>query len=110
MSSPFTLTIDWLSFTVPTASARETMEFLGGDWTKANTGFRGYRFVWITTSTGRGVGKLGTGVDRNPAEVHVDLSGGLVAQWPPDKVRSVLQWVLQKKEPMKRYRESFLLT
>jgi len=96
MTSPFTLTIDWLGFTLPTASARETMEVLGGDWTKTKGGFRGYRFVWITTSTGRGIGKLGTGVDRNPAEVHVDLSGGLVAQWPPEKVRAILQWVLEK--------------
>jgi phage replication initiation protein len=55
------------------------MDLLEGDWSKVKGGFRGYRFVWITTSTGRGVGKLGTGVDRNPGEVHVDLSGGLVA-------------------------------
>ena len=102
MTSPFTLTIDWLSFTLPTASARETMDLLEGDWTKVKGGFRGYRFVWITTSTGRGIGKLGTGVDRNPGEVHVDLSGGLVAQWLPEKVRAVLQWVLNKNGHLTR--------
>jgi phage replication initiation protein len=102
MTSPFTLTIDWLAFTLPTASSRETMEVLGGDWTKTKGGFRGYRFVWITTSTGRGIGKLGTGVDRNPGEVHVDLSGGLVAQWPPEKVRAILQWVLHKNGHLTR--------
>ena len=37
MTSPFSLTIDWFAFTLPTASARETMEVLGGDWTKAWT-------------------------------------------------------------------------
>jgi phage replication initiation protein len=102
MTSPFTLTIDWLAFTIPTASARETMDILEGDWTKVKGGFRGYRFVWITTSTGRGIGKLGTGVDRNPGEVHVDLSGGLVAQWLPEKVRAVLQWVLNKNGHLTR--------
>ena len=102
MTSPFTLSIDWLAFTIPTASARETMDILEGDWTKVKGVFRGYRFVWITTSTGRGVGKLGTGVDRNPGEVHVDLSGGLVAQWSPEKVRAVLQWVLQKNGHLTR--------
>ena len=35
MSSPFTLTIDWLAFTLPSGSARDTMQMLGGDWTKS---------------------------------------------------------------------------
>ena len=48
---------------------------LGGDWTKSETGFRGYPASWITASASRGVGKLGTGAPRAPLEVHVDLSG-----------------------------------
>lgn len=42
MDSPFTLTIDWLAFTVLAATAEETMRILGGDWSKAKAGFRGY--------------------------------------------------------------------
>ncbi len=30
-SSPFTLTIDWLAFTLPSGSVNDTMEILGGD-------------------------------------------------------------------------------
>ena len=95
MSSPFTLTIDWLAFTLPTGSIQDTMEMLGGDWTKGATGFRGYPASWITTSASRGVGKLGTRAPRAPLEVHVDLSAGIVAPWPSGKVRTVLQWILK---------------
>ena len=95
MSSPFTLTIDWLAFTLPAGSAQNTMQMLGGDWTKSNTGFRGYPASWITASASRGVGKLGTGAPRAPLEVHVDLSGGIVAPWPAGKVRTILQWILK---------------
>ena len=49
MSSPFTLTIDWLAFTLPSGSVQDTMQMLGGDWTKSDTGFRGYPTSWITT-------------------------------------------------------------
>ena len=96
MSSPFTLTIDWLAFTLPSGSARDTMEIVGGDWTKSDIGFRGYPVSWITTSASRGVGKLGTGAHRAPLEVHVDLSAGIVAPWPIGKVRTVLQWILKQ--------------
>ena len=96
MSSPFTLTIDWLAFTLPSGSAQDTMQMLGGDWTKGATGFRGYPVSWITTSASRGVGKLGTRAPRTPLEVHVDLSAGIVAPWPIDKVRTVLQWILKQ--------------
>ena len=69
---------------------------LGGDWTKSDTGFRGYPASWITASASRGVGKLGTRAPRAPLEVHVDLSGGIVAPWPTGKVRTVLQWILKQ--------------
>ncbi len=96
MISPFTLTIDWLAFTLPSASVQDTMHILGGDWTKSEVGFRGYPTSWITSGAGRGVGKLGTGALRAPREVHVDLSAGIVASWPIEKVRTVLQWVLSR--------------
>ena len=96
MSSPFTLTIDWLAFTLPSGSAQDTMQMLGGDWTKSDNGFRGYPASWITASANRGVGKLGTGAPRAPLEVHVDLSAGIVAPWSSGKVRAVLQWILKQ--------------
>lgn len=102
MSSPFTLTIDWLAFTVPAGSVRDTMHVLGGEWTKSETGFRGYPASWLTASAGRGIGKLGTGAPRNPLEVHVDLSAGIVAPWPSEKVRRVIQWVLQQQGHLTR--------
>ena len=102
MSSPFTLTIDWLAFTLPSGSARETMEMLGGDWTKSDTGFRGYPASWITAGAGRGVGKLGTGAPRAPLEVQVDLSAGIVAPWPAGKVRTVLQWIMKQEGHLTR--------
>ncbi|MDP1768011.1 MAG: replication initiation factor domain-containing protein [Nitrospirota bacterium] len=102
MSSPFTLTIDWLAFTLPAGSLQDTMQMLGGDWTKGQTGFRGYPASWITTSASRGVGKLGTGAPRAPFEVHVDLSAGIVAPWPTEKVRTVLQWILKQEGHLTR--------
>jgi hypothetical protein len=102
MSSPFTLTIDWLAFTLPSGSAQDTMQILGGDWTKSDTGFRGYPASWITTSASRGVGKLGTRAPRAPLEVHVDLSAGIVVPWPAGKVRMVLQWILRQEGHLTR--------
>ena len=37
MSSPFTVTIDWLAFTLPSGSVQDTMQMVGGDWTKSKT-------------------------------------------------------------------------
>ena len=102
MSSPFTLTIDWLAFTLPSGSVNDTMQMVGGDWTKGKTGFRGYPASWITANASRGVGKLGTGVPRAPLEVHVDLSAGIVAPWPTDKVRTVLQWIVKQEGHLTR--------
>jgi phage replication initiation protein len=93
MSSPFSLTIDWLSFTLPSGTVKETMEILEGEWIKSQAGFRGYPLSWMTVATDRGVGKVGTGALRAPLEVHVDLSAGIVSAWPTAKVRTVLQWV-----------------
>jgi hypothetical protein len=35
MESSFTLTIDWLAFTVLASNPQETMRVLGGDWSRA---------------------------------------------------------------------------
>ncbi|MCE7977452.1 MAG: hypothetical protein DYH03_09965 [Nitrospira sp. NTP1] len=93
MESSFTLTIDWLAFTVLATNPQETMKVLGGDWSKAKGGFRGYPLSWMRTDGLRGVGKLGTNAPRRPNEIHVDLSGGLASALTLDQIRTLLQWV-----------------
>jgi len=102
MSSSFTLTIDWLAFTLPITSARETMQVLGGAWTRREGRFRRYSVSWNTQGAGRGIGKLGTGALRDPRVVHVDLSAGIIAPWPHDKVQTILHWVLNKERHLTR--------
>jgi DNA relaxase NicK len=102
MASPFTLTIDWLAFTLPTCSVNDTMQMVGGDWTKREQGFRRYPASWVTANSGRGVGLLGSGAPRAPLEVHVDLSAGIVAPWPSEKVRMVLQWIVKQEGHLTR--------
>ncbi len=97
MSSAFTLTIDWLAFTVPESSPRETAQLLESDWSKDKGGFRGYPLSWIWSEGQRGIGRLGTGALRCPREVHIDLSAGIVSTWAGEKVRRVLQWVREKQ-------------
>ena len=102
MISPFSLTIDWLSFTLPTGTVKETMDILEGEWIKDKGGFRGYPRCWMTVGADRGVGKLGTGAERAPLEVHVDLSAGIVSSWPASKVQTVLQWVRKREGHLTR--------
>lgn len=90
----FTLTIDWLAFTVPDSSVEAVQSVLGSDWTPIEYGFRGYPQCWVTSGGTEGVGKLGTGAPRQLKEVHGDLSAGIVASWPYDKVKTVLQWII----------------
>jgi phage replication initiation protein len=75
MDSGFTLSIDWLAFTVLASNPQETMKVLGGDWSKAKGGFRGYPLSWMRADGLRGVGKLGTNAPRRPNEIHVDSVG-----------------------------------
>jgi phage replication initiation protein len=93
MDSSFTLTIDWLAFTVLASNPQETMRVLGGDWSKAKGGFRGYPLSWMRSDGLRGVGKLGTNAPRRPNEIHVDLSGGLASALTLDQIRTLLKWV-----------------
>ena len=60
MKPVFALSIDWLDFTVLASTPQGAMRVLGGDWSKAKGGFRGYPLSWIRTDGLRGVGKLGT--------------------------------------------------
>jgi phage replication initiation protein len=89
----FTMTTDWLAFTLPSSSVHDVTQVLGGDWTKGNGGYRGYPLSWVLAGGTRGTGKIGIGAPRSPREVHVDLSAGIVSAWPVDKIKAVLQWV-----------------
>ena len=97
MESAFTLTVDWLAFTVLASNPQETMKVLGGDWGRAKGGFRGYPLSWIRSDGVQGVGKLGTNAPRRPNEIHVDLSGGLVSALTLAQIRILLKWVHEKQ-------------
>lgn len=96
------MTTDWLSFTVPSSSIQDVTQVLGGDWTKGNGGFRGYPLLWILAGGTRGVGKIGIGAPRNPKEVHVDLSAGIISTWPIDKTKTVLRWIFEQNGHLTR--------
>ena len=93
----FTQTIDWLAFTLPKADVADVIALIGGDWFQSESGFRGYPVAQLMTEGKTGVGTLGTGAPRNPKEVHVDLSAGIVSQWNETKLKSVLQWIFAQK-------------
>lgn len=93
MDSGFTLTIDWLAFTLPRSNRQTVMAKVEGEWSRANTGFRGYPMSWILAPDTHGIGKMGSGRPSDPAEVHVDLSGGIVSSWLPEKLQTLLRWV-----------------
>lgn len=97
MESAFTLTIDWLAFTLPDSSPTDSASILDSDWTQMKGGFQGYPRQWIWTGSAGGLGKLGTGAPRQPREVHIDLSGGIVARWASEKVQRVLRWIKEKQ-------------
>src|SRR5688572_16966356 len=97
ISTPFTLIIDWLAFTVPDAFPADVMEILGGDWVQCDVGFRGYPDSWITADGFRGIGKIGSGVPSRKREVHADLSGGIVSAWEIPHLQEVLAWVVKVK-------------
>jgi phage replication initiation protein len=96
-SGGFTQTIDWLAFTLPKAEVTDVITLIGGDWFQSETGFRGYPVAQLMTQGKTGVGKLGTGAPRNPKEVHVDLSAGIVSQWDETKLKTVLAWIFAQK-------------
>lgn len=96
MSPPFTLTIDWMAFTLPKSSVEAVSQALGCEWVQGEGGFRGYPRCWIYAGSPGGVGKLGTQAPRKPQEVHVDLSAGIVSTWPFEKVQIVLAWIFEQ--------------
>jgi len=75
LSAPLSLTIEWLTFTLPIDSVQDSMHVIGGDWTTSEVGVRGDPSSWMTACAGRGVGKLGTGALRSTCEVCVRVEG-----------------------------------
>ena len=88
----FTLTVDYLAFTLPSSSVEGVINRIGGEWSKCSGGYRGYPKSWIWNANS-GIAHLGTGASRNPLEVNVDLSGGIVSAWPVEKTHGVLAWI-----------------
>ncbi|MEW6543829.1 MAG: replication initiation factor domain-containing protein [Nitrospirota bacterium] len=88
-----TVQLDWLGFTVPSATVQEVQDVVGGDWCQAEKGFSGYPEGWLCLS-GAQVGRMGTGAKRAPREVHCSLPGSALAAWTIEQVRTVIRWVL----------------
>jgi hypothetical protein len=101
-SHPFTLTLDWLAFTLPESSVGEVVGTIGGNWSSCIGGFLGYPTSWIMDDGLPGSGRLGTGAPRKPHEVHVSLPAGIVSAWSLDKVQAVLDWVFDRKGRLTR--------
>jgi len=93
MEEAFTQTVDYLAFTVPKAAVADVQGRIGGDWVEAPTGFRGYPTAYVSADGTGGVGKMGTGAPRRPAEVHSDLTGAVVSQWPLEQLQDTLRWI-----------------
>ena len=95
-SSGFLFSVDWLAFTVPSSTAAEAQEQVGGEWIEMEKGFNGYPRAWLCLSTGGGSGRIGTGMPHRTGDVHVSLSGEIVSAWEPEKVQAVCRWVKER--------------
>lgn len=89
----FTMSTDWLAFTVPRSDVEAMQELVGGEWMEAKKGFNGYPRAWLCVTAGGGSGRIGTGMKNRETEVHVSLSGDIVSAWPAEKVQAVRLWV-----------------
>jgi phage replication initiation protein len=107
MPAPFTLTIDWLAFTLSKSSVDAVSQVLGCEWVQGEGGFRGYPHCWIYVGSSGGGGKLGTQAPRKPQEVRVDLSAGIVSTWPFEKVQRVLNWIVEQQGHLTRIDYAF---
>ena len=96
MEEAFTQTADYLAFTLPKTAVADIQGRIGGDWVEAPTGFRGYPIAYVSADGTGGVGKLGTGAPRCPAETHTDLTGGIVSQWPLEHLQEQLRWIFEQ--------------
>lgn len=93
----FSLTVDWLAFTVPTSTVEEIQELIGGEWMPAEKGFNGYPRAWLCLNAGRGSGRMGTGMPYRAKDIHISMSGEIVSQWEPEKVQAICKWVKDQK-------------
>lgn len=97
----FTLTVDYLAFTLPSSSVGEVISRLHGDWVRCSGGYRGYTESWVW-DVGHSTGYLNTGAVRNPREVNVDLPGEIVSTWPVEMTQTILAWILAKNGHLTR--------
>ena len=93
----FLFSIDWLAFTVPSSTAEEVQQRVGGEWMPMEKGFNGYPRAWLCLSTGGGSGRIGTGMPHRAGDVHVSLSGEIVSAWEPIRVQAVCRWIQERK-------------
>jgi phage replication initiation protein len=93
----FTLCLDYFRFTVPTATLDEVTTRIRGDWTESTGGFRGYPKMQVAPVANGGLGRIGYAKPKRSQEVHVDLTGGFLAGWTYDELRSLASWVVDEK-------------
>jgi DNA relaxase NicK len=92
----FTLRVDYFRFTLPTATVDDVIAHLPGDWVEAKVGFRGYPKLMVCPTANGGLGRIGYANPQRPKEVHVDLTGGFLAGWTYDELRTLASWVDSK--------------
>jgi phage replication initiation protein len=93
----FTLTLDYFRFTLPNATAEDVTTRVRADWTESDGGFRGYPKMQVAPVANGGLGRIGYGKPKRPHEVHVDLTGGFLAGWTYEELRSLASWVVDEK-------------
>jgi hypothetical protein len=81
---------------LPKGEVADVIALIGGDWFQSETAFAA--IPWPAHDAGQnGRRETGDGAPRNPKEVHVDLSAGIVSQWDETKLKTVLAWIFAQK-------------
>jgi len=93
----FSLSVDYLRFTVPASTVDEVTAHVPGDWIEAKTGFRGYSKMMVAPVANGGLGRIGYANPQRPTEVHVDLTGGCLAGWTYNELRALAGWAVDMK-------------
>lgn len=95
--SGFTVSIDYLRFTIPSISAESVVQLFKGTFRQSSTGKYGYTRSWFLENADRGQLAIYTGKPQAPREVHVDITGGITGGWSYEFIQSVFRFVRDHK-------------
>lgn len=93
----FSVSIDYLRFTIPSISAESVIKLFKGTFRESRTGKYGYTLAWFLENADRGQLAIYTGKPQAPREVHVDITGGVTSGWTYDFIQSVVRFVRDNK-------------